>query len=250
VRALAELFWNAGGAYPTLRAVTLLAVLGAVAAAVVAARKGRLAGEGARTALLAFAGLSLIALVQTSFYLGDVRLAYQARLASSYAGAMGLLAAYPLYLVYRRRRAERVLVVFAALFVLCQGTALASRDPLGRTLALPRAYRKNLEVLRPYARDATLVVAERPGLYAAQMYGATSLDAAEARPREIASRLARRELEDVLVIREELCTSEPAGLRVGPAFDEATLADFRDEGDRCVRIVRIRRKEAPPPGAM
>lgn len=241
---LYELFWDPKNAsYPTLRVITVLAVIGAIGLVVRASRDGK--RRDSTGPVLVASGLALILLVQMAFYLGDLRLAFQSRFATSYAAGIGMVAAYPLQRAWARAGTLRFLVVALAAGTVWSGLARSNEDARGRSLLAFRIYERNLEVLSRYDAADTLVIGDRPGTYTAQHYGAVSEAYAASHRRELAQNLERGEIRTLLLLRESRCGEPVEGLELGSNTEQNVVREYNVQGTLCEHVVEIRARRAP-----
>ena len=164
--------------YPVSRLVAGLALVGLLLIA------RRPAARRRRGPLLWFgATLLMFAAVHLSFVMGDLRTAYNMRLATIYLGPLALVAAYPLVLagerLARTARAHAAVLVAATAALLAIALPCARRNSVIGALTLAEEYRRNLQILAAFDPTRTLVVADRSGMYVAQglnAIGPASLD--------------------------------------------------------------------------
>lgn len=238
-RDLAQFFWSGQHPeFPTLRTLTGLAVTGAVLFVVRTIRRRCWTEPRTQGVLLVGLGMLLVALVQTAFYLGDVRYAFQSRFAATYAGVLGLLAAYPLHLLFSQRVAGRAIAATAAAVVLWLGVRVARANELGDSLLLTRSYGGIMAVLGDHDRATSLVVAGRPGMYASRMFGAATIATAVERAPAIAASLESGELHEVLLVQETACAAPVRGLDLGAGFEDEVVLTQEGENGRCERVIR------------
>jgi hypothetical protein len=133
------------------------------------------------------------------------------------------------------------LAAVVAALVLLPHLSYAAEDPIGRTLLLPREYRKVLELLEKYPDPTTLIVSDRPGMYVARGRSAVSFQTATTKAIEFQRNLATGLFADILVIEHR--RGPGRGTPVTPALPESYHLErqlsFLDSGDERVVVSRV-----------
>ncbi len=161
---------------------------------------------------LVAAGLLLLALAQNAFYLGKVDSPFNMRLASIYLGALALLAAEPLLKSWKWPRFRPAIVGLTA-FMLVSGVALARRNEFGKILSLYNQTTRLAPLVAALPREGSLIIAAMPSIWAAEMYGAISIDRANQEVERLLGELKLHRYQQVIVIQRfrysDLVTDTP-----------------------------------------
>lgn len=228
--------------YPSSPLIFVLALIGAgMLLKAWFSRNGSVRLEPRFAGLLAL-GLGLIAAAQFSYSWGDFRPVYTTRLATVYLPAICLAAAYPLYRLCQRPGMAALLAMLLA-GLLAHGLAVAAKNEHGNTLTLSREYKRNLEFLKAYPRDGTLVIAERPGMYAGHLYGAVNLSYANKNAEKLLTGMRQHLYNTILVIQRVRYKDQQPEAKLGPKFVVTTVLEYQNGSDHFLRISKV----LPPP---
>lgn len=229
------------GNFATVGPVFVLALLG-LGIAMWAAVMRWLAGDGRRLGyvILVGTGLGGILLVQCLYYLGDMRLAFIARMALTFVGALCMLAAFPLVraMAVVPQLAKPAAVV-AALGLCVHGWSHAAVNEHGRTLFLYREYRRTLDFVRKRGSEGILIVSDRPSMYASHGRGAVSFRWARKNGKRLLRSLKQKRYDEVLVLQHiELKTGKPEkGFEIDLELEP--VWEFQNTEKILIRIAKV-----------
>ncbi len=191
--------------------------------------------------LLAFAVLCVCAhwLITLSFFDAHIDLATNGR-----KYVLPCLALSVLALMLIRKippfTSQRHLGVFFAvsMFVLYHPFAMENR--YSNALTLTREYRSCLDFLHKQGNKNFLLIADRPGLYTVQDYGAMSFKSANEKKDEVLRNL-QRHLYDVLVIQEILYDgSKPSdATTLDPSYKLQSVYELQNTATSFIRISKV-----------
>jgi hypothetical protein len=195
----------------------------------------------AQGCVLAGVGVALIGLSHLLYSMGDYRASYQMRIAVVYLAVLSLCAAYPVYRLWQRSGMDGLLTVALAGF-LCYGLSQAARNERGRGLTAYREYKRNIEFLKGYPKESTLVISDSASKYAVQGYGSVGPNYANKRAEALLKDLQRHLFTDILVIQRVAFASQQATPKLDPRFVLVPLFGYQNGGDHFIRISKV----APP----
>lgn len=191
-------------------------------------------------------GLGLISIlgVHMTCWVVDYRTVAVQRYAISYATGFAILAALTLFKLQRQPLGQIIAWGLLAL-VLTNGLAKSGKNTQGRWLTLYREYKMNREFLSQWPRSGTLLIADRPGMYAIHEYGAMSFDNANKNPRGIIDSI-RRKLTPNVFVEQRIYYDKP--YKPSPELSNKlpleTVHEYQNDSQYYVRISRI---VLPPP---
>jgi hypothetical protein len=229
--------------YPTSTLLCLLALGGAAWLLWRWYSAGReLRSAMAQCCVLAGLGVALIGLSHLLYTMGDYRASYQMRIAVVYLAVLSLCAAYPLYRLWQRSGMDGLMAVALASF-LCYGLSQAARNERGRGLTAYREYKRNVEFLKGYPKESTLVISDSASKYAVQGFGSVGAGCANSRAEKLRTDLQRHLFTDILVIQRVAFATPQATPKLDPRFVLAPVLGYQNGGDHFIRISKV----APPP---
>ncbi len=238
-----DFFTNRGGAeYPTSLVLVILLVVGASWLAFTLGKSAKASKNGPFNPILLLVGLTavglfIMAIVQFSYSMGDLTTPYNMRYGVVYLVGFVFLAAFPLYRVGQMKHGVVIVVVFlAANFI--QHISVAAENRLGKTLTLPREYKRNLDFLKDYPRSGTLIVADRPGMYVAHEFAAVGFKYANKNARRILRNL-ERDLYRILVIQKINYKHRKTKTPLAAPFKTEVVHEYQNSGEYFIRISRV-----------
>jgi hypothetical protein len=174
----------------------------------------------------------------------------QARIFLPFAIAAAVLPACAAGL-WRVRPAAALWVAGAALAIYAP---TANTNAFLKTLTLPREFRFVMEYLNHHPDQHVLVIADTPGIYAAQEIGAVGFGYANQKRDQLVQELDRRLYTEILVVQNILYADDQpsASTRLKPPFVLEPVADLQNTGDDYIRIARVippRESKRPPEGS-
>jgi hypothetical protein len=233
----ARFFFDIGETvYPTSAVTVGLAVLGAIVFLAVSGRDK--ARHRLGTVALPLLGFLLILMVQTGFYLGDIRLPSQSRLGLVYVLPLVLAAAYGLQWLCAQARCSRALPV-AAMAIAYFGLHVAQRNDAGRSLDLYREYKNNLAFFKTQPKADTLIIAIRPGMYAVLGYGALHFDYVNRHKAQMLHDLRRHRYERVFAIQIAYYSIGSPQPLLDEAFALTPVLEYQNTEDFFIRISQV-----------
>lgn len=198
--------------------------------------------------LTALAGgvLVLIIMVQLSYYLGDPRQAAAQRIGITYSGAIAALGALAFCRLAEVKRLGG-LAWGLAVALTVNGFARAAANDQGKSLLLYREYKTTLAFVEKFSRVGTLVVADRPGMFAVHRYGAISDEKLAKNADDIKSGMKRKLYTNVLMEQKIYYSEkEPPKPPMPKEFVGETLFEYQNDSRYFVRISKL----SPAPKAL
>jgi hypothetical protein len=192
-------------------------------------------------------GIATSAIVHVAYYFGNPQKPWIARLTVMYVPVIALWAAYALRRLMSQASVSWLYVV-PTLFLLVFYLPQANHNDAGKSLMLAREYKKIRAFFSDKPIDAQLIVAGRPGMYAALGRGAVNFGYANSDTKHLLSDFDRHLFTDVWVIQHVQFES---GL---PEEDETLDAEFilepvlefQNSASEYLRISRLKSQKPLP----
>jgi len=216
-------------------------------------RKDRLSADGEVRPLVLLLLLCLGAylLIVLSYYIGDPKHPASARF---FALPVGLLALLPI-LAHRAwpKYFNQRLLLAGSVGMLIMYFPVASQDRFTQSLELIRETEHSIGYLDRLKTKNILVIADRPGIYTAYQYGATSFEYAHQHKNELLAELRNRLYTDIVVLQHiSYLERKPLSSEtLDPEFVlEDPDAEFQITGGHFLRISRIEKPgDSTPSGS-
>ncbi|MFC1896365.1 hypothetical protein ACFL0Q_06860 [Thermodesulfobacteriota bacterium] len=111
------------------------------------------------------------------------------------------------------------------------------------SLTLPRHFRVVMDFLRLHPSRNILIITDRPGLYAAQDYGAVNFLHANGHKESLCRELSRHLYEEIYVVQEvPYDTKEPAnGQQLDQYYGLETVYELQNRAETFIRISRVKK---------
>jgi hypothetical protein len=223
--------------YPMVPAITCGAALGL--GLLLWRMRGRWRSPHGFVLAAAMVMVPVLAAIHLGYYLGDIRQAFLHRLGILYATPFALLTAYFLVTLTRRVKWEAAAVVVALAFCV-HGLGRSGVNEQGRWLLLFREYKGIMGFLETKPREGTMMVSDRPGMYASHMYGAMNIASLNRRVDDVLGGIKRRLYWNVYVEQkvyyDKPWAPEPA---IDARYQTETVHEFQNDSRYLVRISRI-----------
>ncbi len=182
-------------------------------------------------------GLFMMAVIQFSYSMGDLTTPYNMRYGVIYLVGFVFLAACPVYRLYQTKSGAVMVAIFLTLnFVVY--ISVAAENRFGKTLTLPREYKRNLAFLKDYPRSGTLIIADRPGLYTAHRFAAVGFNYADSNHQTILNNL-QRGLYQIFVIQQIYYTHQRKRNTLNALFKTEVVYEYQNSAEYSVRISKI-----------
>ncbi len=227
--------------YPTSPALSVLAAIGL---GLVLHQIWRRPTPGARRAvgLLAMTFLAIVA-VQLSYYLGDPRQAAAQRITITYSALIALLGGWTLHKLGRYSRFRGAAWIAGAALLITGLTRTATNEQ-GKSLLLFREYKATLAFVQTQPQLGTLMISDRPGMFAVHRYGSVSFDRFNKNSADLLSAMRRRLYTNVLV-EQKIYYDKPNEPKPALKVDAESVPVFEYQNDSRY-FVRVSRLTAKP----
>ncbi|HMV78060.1 MAG TPA: glycosyltransferase family 39 protein [Leptospiraceae bacterium] len=243
---LADFFRNlVPGTFPSSSALFFLCIAG-IGVLLWNFRKSEYSSEEKNTILTAFMGLCLVYSVRLAYYFGDLRLPWVHRLSLEAAFVLCIPAAVFLKYLFVDIFKKNIIYYTIIFLIAMQNLSTAAGNQSIRTITTHREFINNLNFLKGFPKEGTLVISGRPGMYVSHGINAVSFDTVLTKTNELENWMNNKIAARVFVFQEiQINTglSMPYCSLVLPALSlgQAEL-EYSVTGGTFIRVSRVHLK--------
>ena len=199
---LADFFRNlVPGTYPSSSVIFFLFIAG-IGVIVWNFRKSEYSSEEKNTISAAFIGLSLVYTVRLAYYFGDFRFPWVHRLSLEAAFVICIPAAVFLKYLIVDIFNKNIIYYIVIFLIAVQNLSIAGRNQSIRTITTHREFKNNLDFLKSFPKEGTLVISGRPGMYVSHGMNAVSFDTALTKTEDLENWMKNKIVTRVFVFQE------------------------------------------------